>query len=119
MSGNVHWILEVGINDGELDNFKQLMTEMVEATRANEPGALNYEWFISEDGKTCHIYERYQDSDATRVHMGNFGGQFAGRFMSICKMGKTSLYGDPDDKLKEMMGGMGAVHYSQIGGFVR
>jgi quinol monooxygenase YgiN len=119
MSGNVHWILEVSINDGELDNFKALMEEMVAATQADEPGALNYEWFLSPDGKTCHIYERYADSDATRVHMKNFGEKFAGRFMGCVKMGRTDLYGDPDDQLKGMLAGMGAVHYSQIGGFAR
>jgi quinol monooxygenase YgiN len=47
------------------------MNDMVESTKA-EPGALNYEWFISEDGTSCHIYERYADSAAAMVHMGHF-----------------------------------------------
>ena len=58
MSDNVHWVIELDIKQGELDNFKALMNEMVEATRANEPGTMNYEWFISDDERSCHIYER-------------------------------------------------------------
>ncbi len=119
MSGNVHWVLEVAIKDGELGNFKTLMAEMVEATQANEPGTLNYEWFISQDEKTCHIYERYADSDATRVHLGSFAEHFAGRFMGMATPGKFTLYGDPDDQIREALKGMGAIEMAQIGGFVR
>ena len=62
VSDNVFWVVELAIIPGQLDAFKALMNEMVAATQADEPGALNYEWFISEDGTTCHIYERYADS---------------------------------------------------------
>ena len=119
MSGNVHWVLEVAIKDGELDNFKGLMNEMVDATQANEPDALNYEWFISGDEKTCHIYERYADSDATRVHLGNFAEHFGARFMGMSTPGKFTLYGHPDDQLREALKGMAAIEMSQIGGFAR
>lgn len=46
MNGVVSWIFEVTINDGQRDNFKALMTEVVDATKGNEPGTLAYEWFI-------------------------------------------------------------------------
>ena len=52
MSGNVHWVLELNIKDGALDDFKALMGEMVTATKTNEPDAMNYEWFISGLAKT-------------------------------------------------------------------
>jgi quinol monooxygenase YgiN len=54
MSENVYWLLEVAIKPGEFDNFKALMEEMVEATQANEPNTLNYEWTISEDSQTMN-----------------------------------------------------------------
>jgi quinol monooxygenase YgiN len=62
-----------GDSTGQLEVFKALVSGMVEATRANEPGALNYEWLISEDGTSCHIYERHADSAAVMTHMGNLG----------------------------------------------
>jgi len=41
MSDNVYGVLELAIKPGELDNFKRLMTEMVEATQTNEPNTLH------------------------------------------------------------------------------
>ena len=119
MSDNIHWVLELDIKDGELDNFKGVMKDMVDGTRADEPGALNYEWFISGDGKQCHIYERYADSAATMVHLGNFGEKFAERFLAISTPTRLMVYGDPSAEVRAAMAGFGAVHMEQIGGFKR
>ena len=119
MSDNVHWLLQLNIKEGELDNLKALMNEMVEATQANEPGTTNYEWFVSDDGKTCHIYERYVDSAATMVHLGNFGANFAERFLAILEPTSFVVYGDPSNEVREALAGMGAVHMSQTAGFTR
>ena len=42
MESTVHWLLEVSVNEGQLETFKELMTEMVAATK-NEPDTLIYE----------------------------------------------------------------------------
>jgi quinol monooxygenase YgiN len=118
MSDEVHWVLEVNIKDGELDNFKAVMKDMVEATQ-NEPGASNYEWFISEDGNSCHIYERYADSAATMTHLGSFGQNFAERFLAAVEPTRFVVYGNPNDEVRGALAGFGAVHMSQIGGFAR
>ena len=73
MSNNVILMAEFSIKSGELDNFTALVNEMVEATQANEPDTIIYEIFISEDGKSCQIMERYVDSAAAMTHVGNFG----------------------------------------------
>ena len=64
---------------GQVDAFRALAEEMSVAT-AKEQGVLNYEWSLSEDGKTCHILERYADSDGVRAHLDTFGS-FADRFL--------------------------------------
>lgn len=51
MSEHVHWLLEVAIKPGERDAFIAWMHEMVTATQANEPEALNYEWFFRHTGR--------------------------------------------------------------------
>lgn len=119
MTENVFWMLEVAINEGQLDDFKALMEEMVTATQADEPGALNYEWFINAEGSECHIYERYADNGATMVHLGNFGSKFAGRFMTCATPKRFMLYGPADEQVLGALGPMGAVHHTQIGGFAR
>lgn len=119
MSDQVYWVLEVAVKDGEAENFKVLMKEMIDATRANEPGTINYEWAFSDDGKSCHIYERYADSAAAMKHVGAFGTNFAGRFMAAVTPTRFVVYGNADEQVKQALSGLGAVFMNPAGGFVR
>mgnify|MGYP001597568073 FL=1 len=111
MNAHVHWLLEVDVKDGQIGAFKALMEEMVAATQADEPGTLNYEWFFNDGETVCHIYERYADSAATMVHMGNFGSKFAQRFLSMVTPTRFSLYGAPDDTVREALSGLAPQFY--------
>ena len=119
MTNHVYWILELSIKDGQLESFRSLMHEMTTATQNDEPGALNYEWWISEDNSTCHLYERYEDSAATMVHLGNFGSKFAERFMSHVDPTGFTVYGNADDTVKGALAAFGPVYMQPFGGFGR
>ena len=119
MTDTVHWLLDLAIKDGQLDNLKTLMKEMVDATQANEPNTLNYEWFVSEDGKSAQIYERYADSRATMTHLASFGEHFAERFMATLEPTRFVVYGKPNDEVKEALSAFGPAYMQQIGGFAR
>jgi quinol monooxygenase YgiN len=119
MSNHVYWVLELAIKPGELNNFKALMNEMVKATQANEPNTLNYEWLISKDDKSCHLYERYADSAAVMTHLGTFGQNFAERFMAALQPTRFTVYGNPSDEVIKALGGFGPVFMAPIGGFAR
>jgi quinol monooxygenase YgiN len=94
------------------------MKEMVEATQANEPHTLNYEWTITEDSQSCHIYERYADSAATMTHLGAFGEKYAERFMASVEPMRIH-YGTPNNEVKKALSGFGAVFMAPFGGFAR
>lgn len=115
---NVFWNLEVSIKPGKLEALKTLASEMIEATQANEPNALTYKWSINAESAICHIFERYTDSDATRVHMGNFQA-FADRFFDCVDLSRFQVYGQPDAALKKMLGGLGAQFVEMFDGFNR
>ncbi len=119
MSDNVFWVIELSIKPGELDHFKELMTEMVDHTQTNEPNTLNYEWNISDDFKSCHLYERYADSAATMTHLSAFGEKFGQRIMAIVVVTRFVVYGNPNSEVKEALSGFGAVFMLPIGGFAR
>src|SRR3954462_13180207 len=93
MSDHVFWILEADIKAGQLDTLKALTREMVEGTQRDEPGALNYEWFIADDGKSLHLYERYADSGAAMVRLGNLGQKYAERFLTYLTITKFQCTG--------------------------
>jgi quinol monooxygenase YgiN len=119
MNNNVYWIVEAAIKDGELDNLRNLINEMADAGQANEPGTLNYEWAISEDRKTCHLYERYADSAAALIHLGTFNERYAQRLMAAVDVTRFVVYGDPNNEVKAAFAGSDAVFMSPFGGFSR
>ena len=119
MSEHVYWVLEGLINPGKLDAFKALVEEMSAATKANEPGAVAYEWSLSPDGTKFHILEHYKNSAATATHIKNFGAHFAARFLGLVTPTYMNVYGTPNDEVREMLAGFGPSYYTHVAGFVR
>ena len=118
MSDIVSWNLQTSVREGQLSAARDLMPEMVEATRG-EAGTLGYEWFLGGDGTVCHIYERYADSDAALIHLGNFGAKFAERFLQFFEPTALFVYGEPSDEVRAALDGFGAVYLGTFGGFSR
>ena len=118
MSDVVSWMVEVSIKSGQLDNFKALVEELVQWSQ-EDPKTLAYEWFLSEDNGSCHIYERYADSAATMTHLGTFGEKFAERFMNVVNFTRFTVYGAPNDEVKGVLSGFGANFMGQLNGFAR
>src|SRR5512141_746909 len=96
MNENVYWLLELAVRPGRLHDFRGLMQEMVAAARTNEPGTLNYEWNISDDGSVCHIYVRYANPAAVMLHMAVFGTKFTSRFTELVQITRMVVYGAPN-----------------------
>lgn len=118
MSDVVSWNLQLSVQDGRLDEARSLMSEMVEATK-QESGSLGYEWFLSGDGSSCHICERYADSGAALEHLGNFGENFAERFLACFAPTAFYVYGEPSDEVRGVLDGFGAAYLGTLGGFSR
>ena len=102
MSAWCAWMLELQVRDGRESDVRRLMQEMVGSTMANEPGTMNYEWSFSEDGRTCHLYERYADSEAALIHGRTFGETFAERFFEVLEPKRFVFYGSPSTAVREM-----------------
>lgn len=119
MNDHIYWMLELAVKEGQLDAFKTLMGEMVEYVQANEPDALNYEWWINEEGTVCHLYERYADSAALLTHLGGFGANFAKRFMDCVDIKRFIVYGNPNDAARNALSSLGVKFMAPLGGFIR
>ena len=119
MSGSIHWVREGDIKEGKLDAFKELMAEMVDAARAYEPDMLNYEWFLSEDGRHCQVYERYKSSAVAMARLATYRRSYAERFLAAATPTRMIVYGDPDDAVRGALSDSEPAYFSMIGGFVR
>lgn len=111
-------IVVLAVKQGELDAFRALMEEMV-AHAQTKPGTIIYEWFVSDDGGTVHIYERYLDSAAALESSNDFGEHFAERFIAAVDVTGFSVYGNPNDAVREAHSGVGAQFLEPFGGFAR
>jgi len=118
MSEEVSWSLELAVKPGQIDVVRALILEMVESTQ-NEPGALMYEWSISDDESTIHSYDRYADSDAVLEHLSTFGEKFGERLLGAVDPTRWVVYGGPTDRAREVLDGFGAVYVKPLAGFAR
>ena len=118
MEDHVSWIIELAVKPGQLETYKALMEEMVEGTSV-EPNTLAYEWYISDDESTVHIYEKYADSEAMVAHVNGFMEKWAARFVAAVDVKRFVVYGSPSAAAKELLDGFGPVYMGPWGGFSR
>jgi quinol monooxygenase YgiN len=118
MEGQVSWMLEANVKPGQLDALKELMQEMVDGT-STEPETLNYEWYLSDDDGTLHLYEKYADSDAMIAHVNGFLAKWAERFTACLDVARFTVYGDPSGPARERLAGFRPTYLGPLGGFAR
>lgn len=89
----------LAIDKGNLEEFKKLAAECLEVVR-QEPGNLEYEWFLGPDEAVCVVRETYVDSAAVFEHMAGMTEllpkliELGGGFQAEC-------YGAPSAELIE------------------
>jgi quinol monooxygenase YgiN len=117
MSDQISWILQVAIHPGKLDDFRSVAKDLIAKTQS-EPGTLDYEWNLSEDGTICHIFERYENAGALVTHVESFGA-FAKRFMEACHPTRFHVYGTPNEAVKAALADLNPIYFTPLGGFSR
>jgi quinol monooxygenase YgiN len=112
----VSWWVELAVRPGCLKEFAKLTGEMVAAAQA-ENGVLAYQRFISEDGQSVYVYERYKDSGAAIEHLRAFMATFAERYASMVERKRFVVFGDPSDEPRMLLNGYGATYHRPFGLF--
>jgi quinol monooxygenase YgiN len=113
----IAWLFELELKPENRAAFEALVPEMVEETRKAEPGSRAYQIFVNEG--SVNVFERYDDSEAALEHMKNFGERFAGRFMALVTPVRFTLLGSPSPELLEVVGPIGAIVNTPLGGYVK
>ncbi len=113
---HISWHVELAIAPKNLPAFEQLTAEMVEVTHS-EPGVLIYERYLSGDGCTVHVVERYQDSAAAITHLHTFVAKFGARFGALAQRKSFQVFGEPSAALRAMLTGLGATVMQPFNGF--
>jgi len=114
----VSWNLRLRLNPGQGDAMRVLMDDMIASTR-QEPGCIDYGWFINEAEGVVHINETYTDSAAVMVHLGNFGSKFAERFMGVFSPEGFTVFGPASAEVKSALAAFTPTYMATLGGFRR
>ena len=116
MTNLIHWVYEGNIVNRALVTEK--LGEIVAHVKANEPGALTYEYCLNEDESKLTIYERYRDNMAVLAHGKNMEPYFY-FFEEAVQVTKFIVFGNVNDEVREMLVGFGAEFQKPLAGFVR
>jgi quinol monooxygenase YgiN len=116
MGDQISWWVELAVKPGQLGNLEALTREMVESTRA-ETGVLGYARFVSDDGKSVQVYERYANSAAAVAHLKVFVVTFGERFQGMVERKRFTVLGTPSAELKQVLDRFGATYLKPFGPF--
>ena len=118
MSSHIVTDFQLSIKEGKLEDFKSIVSTMVETTNLNEPNTLVYEYHINEDGTECHLLETFKDSDAFMAHLGNVGHMFETLF-GFATMTRAKIYGSPSVELRQALDPLGVEYFGHFNGVTR
>lgn len=118
MSDHISWHVELQVKPGQLDALRAITNEMVEAAK-NEPGALIYERYVSDDLQAVHVFERYVNPDAAVAHLTAFGKAYGERFAKMIDRKRFTVFGTPTVELREFLDPLGATYATAFAGFSR
>ena len=126
MSDSVSFVVELEVKPDQIDELRDVMDAMATATQTDEPGTLDYEWFLTEDGTACHIFERYADPEAAVAHSATFPEELSQRAQAFLPT-RLTAYGKLTEAIREKriepllaaVPGISLVVVEPLGGFAR
>jgi quinol monooxygenase YgiN len=71
----IHFRAEFTIEEGKIDEYKQLVQDMNTVVEANEPDTINYEFYLNRDETKCIVHETYANSEAVLAHFTGVASQ--------------------------------------------
>jgi quinol monooxygenase YgiN len=109
----IHVWTEFAVREGNEEAMRDVGREMTVLVRALEPGTLDYSWYFSDDGRTCHVYERMADEAAIHAHgMGEAVRVGIPQVLAIASFSRFEVHGALSDPTAEYLRGVGATVYT-------
>ena len=102
MGDEIAWRVELSVKPDQVGDLLALTDEMVEAASI-EIGCLSYQRFISPDGESVHVYERYSNAAVALTHLTVFFNRFGARYASMVDRKGFTVYGAPSSELRQML----------------
>jgi len=105
----IRFRLELTIESSKIAECKKLIQDMVKAVEANEPDAINYEYYLNNAETSCVIIEVYKNSEAALAHLKGVASQtILPKIFNISRITRFDVYGDPSEELQKVLTTFGA-----------
>jgi quinol monooxygenase YgiN len=114
MKSTIRFTVELDIADGKKNEFERVTRTMADRTMT-EPGAIEYDFYISADGKRCRLLETYAGAEAVLAHLkGPVVQELVPQMLAVSSLTRFEVYGDPGAEAAQMLAGLGAAIHSRL-----
>jgi hypothetical protein len=114
----IRFRLELTIESSKIAECKKLVQDMVKVVEANEPDAINYEYYLNNAETSCVIIEA--QSEAALAHLKGVASQtILSKIFNISRITRFDVYGDPSKELQKVLTTFGVQLYRLFAGFNR
>ena len=117
MQQTVYVNCEMSVLDGRIDEVKAV-AEAAVAEVLSHPGVLSYCWWVSADGKTLHVHERYENSEAVLAQMMS-GGKVREVLGALVKPERLVVVGPVSETLRSVFNMFSPLYLTEVSGFCR
>ena len=121
-SDDITFIIDLKINQNTNEDLKVFVEEITQNVIDNEDFCLEYAYYLSDDGVSVTLYEKYINSDAAIKHGQNFmSGPFFDSFFNLFTLEKFIVIGPASEEFKSFTKENGFVieYRNSIDGFLR
>jgi quinol monooxygenase YgiN len=118
MVDDLYWVFTLHVKPGKFPEFRALVADIVAASY-QEPGTLAYQYSVSANETTVHIFERYRDSDAFVAHVEQTFAPQAERFLQLVNVVSLVVYGNPNAAARKALNSFNATYMTLFDGFAR
>lgn len=116
----IHFRAEFVIKEGKTKEYKKLVQEMSRAVQADEPGTIDYQFYLNADETKCIVHETYASSEAALAHNAGVASRtILPKIFNAAMITRFDVYGNPSEELRKVLASFNAQIYSRFAGFSR
>jgi quinol monooxygenase YgiN len=117
----IHFRAEFTIEEGKIEEYKELVQDMSRVVEANEPDTIDYQFYLNRDDETkCIVHETYANSEAVLAHNTGVASQtILPRIFSVSRISRFDVYGNPSEELRKVLTSFSPQFYNLFAGFSR
>ena len=115
----IHFRAEFTIEEGKIEEYKELVQDMSRAVEANEPDTIDYHFYLNRDDETkCIVHETYANSEAVLAHNTGVASQtILPKIFSVSRISRFDVYGNPSEELRKVLTSFSPQFYNLFAGF--